>query len=135
MGVCREVVLAAAVALRLPVEITILDIDADGETHVTVLRQIRADGRFAAWPHEPKDGRVLPFNHVGQQANLDRAAIARACDETPLSRRSRSEADEAGLIERRNEPVGHDPRADALYKDVTIDRQGRVQIGGERAVV
>src|ERR1041384_6355476 len=84
---------------------------------------------------EAKHRRVAFRQHVGGEMNFDGLAITRTGHKSPARWRAGNKAEQAVLIERRNETICHDPHADAFHKNVAIDWNPGMQVGREHAVI
>ena len=130
-----EMVLGAGVVMRLAVEASILNVDPDGERHVAFRGEILAEGHRGVGPFEMQHCRVLAVQQVCGEDDFDGTIVAGAGDEAPPRRRAGDELDKVVGVERSDEAVGADPHTRAFGEDVAVDRNARVQIRAEQAVV
>ena len=82
-----------------------------------------------------EDSGVFARDHFGGQPDFHRAAVAGVGDKIPDGGRTGIEGREIFEIERREKPVGVDPHAEALDKNMAVHGHGGIQIGAERTVV
>src|SRR5689334_16588398 len=95
-----EVMFRARVAMSLGVEISVFDIEANGEADARLRGQIFAECRRMGRAREAKDGRVALRKHVDREMDFDSLAIACAGHKHPASRWSGHKAEQALLVER-----------------------------------
>ena len=98
-------------------------------------RERFACGRRDRGPLELESGGVPVFEHVGRHSDFNPAAIPGERNKGPDGRWPGVEPSQVLIIQRRNKPVGIDPDPDAFDEDVAVDRQRRMQVGAEHAVV
>src|SRR5258708_33290012 len=105
-------------APSLVMKIAVDQIHPHRAPHETIGWQVLAGSGRTCWTGESEHGRVLVRQHVCRQMNFHRASAPRADEEAPARGRPGCEAEEAIGIERRDETVGHHPRADAFDEDM-----------------
>src|SRR6185436_11263485 len=134
-GVRGEMMFGAVVAMCFVVEISILDVDTNGETNTALRFEIVAGGDLFLGAMQAQDSHVASVEHVSAQADLDGAIVTGRREESPRGNGARGEFEEVVQVEWRDKSVGIDPDTGAFGEDMAIDRQRGVQIGAEETVV